>query len=94
LLPSFGGKGMYGKKVHEAVFKSSAKVSGATVHLVDGTYDTGKIVAQQCIDISDAASPEEIAEKVLKVEHKLLPYVISKFADEKIKFENERIIIV
>jgi len=94
LLPSFGGKGMYGKKVHEAVFKSSAKVSGATVHLVDGTYDTGKIVAQQCIDISDAASPEEIAEKVLKVEHKLLPYVISKFADEKIKFENERVIIV
>lgn len=94
LLPSFGGKGMYGKKVHEAVFKSSAKVSGATVHFVDETYDTGKIIAQQCIDISGVASPEEIAERVLNIEHKLLPYVISKFADNKIKFENERVIVV
>src|SRR5690606_28051091 len=93
LLPSFGGKGMYGKKVHEAVFKSSAKVSGATVHFVDETYDTGKIVAQQCVDISDVSNPDEIAERVLKVEHEILPYVISKFADDKIKIINERVVI-
>ncbi|RPI73324.1 MAG: phosphoribosylglycinamide formyltransferase [Ignavibacteriales bacterium] len=93
LLPSFGGKGMYGKKVHEAVFKSSAKVSGATVHFVDETYDTGKIVAQQCVDISDVSNPDEIAERVLKAEHKILPYVINKFAEGKIKFVNERVVI-
>ena len=94
LLPSFGGKGMYGLKVHEAVFKSSAKVSGASIHFVDETYDTGKIIAQQSVDISDVSSPQEIAERVLKIEHKLLPYVINKFAEDKIKIINERVVIV
>jgi formyltetrahydrofolate-dependent phosphoribosylglycinamide formyltransferase len=94
LLPSFGGKGMYGLKVHEAVFKSSAKVSGASIHFVDETYDTGKIIAQQSVDISDVSSPQEIAERVLKIEHKLLPYVISKFAEDKIKIINERVVVV
>jgi len=94
LLPSFGGSGMYGIRVHQAVFNSSAKVSGATIHFVDETYDTGKIIAQQCVDISDVASPEEIAERVLKIEHKLLPFVISKFADGKIKIINDRVVIL
>lgn len=94
LLPSFGGKGMYGRKVHEAVFKSSAKVSGATIHFVDETYDTGKIIAQQCVDISDVSGPEQIAERVLKAEHKILPYVINQFAENKIKIVNERVVIV
>ncbi len=93
LLPSFGGKGMYGIHVHEAVFKTSAKVSGATVHLVDPDYDHGKIVAQQCVDISDVKSPEEIAERVLMIEHKILPYVVGKFAEGKVKIINERVII-
>lgn len=93
LLPAFGGKGMYGINVHRAVFESSAKVSGATVHLVDKTYDTGKIIAQQCVDISDVSNPEEIAERVLKIEHKILPEVIKAFALNKIKFESKRIII-
>jgi folate-dependent phosphoribosylglycinamide formyltransferase PurN len=55
LLPSFGGKGMYGVSVHKAVFESSAKVSGATVHFVDYTYDT-KYYYQRCVDISDVKS--------------------------------------
>jgi formyltetrahydrofolate-dependent phosphoribosylglycinamide formyltransferase len=93
LLPSFGGKGMYGMNVHKAVYQSSAKVSGASVHFVDETYDTGKIIAQQCVDISDVKTPEEIAERVLKVEHKLLPYVISKFTDGKIKIIDNRVVI-
>ena len=93
LLPAFGGKGMYGINVHRAVFDSSAKVSGATVHLVDKTYDTGKIIAQQCVDISDVSTPEEIAERVLKIEHKILPEVIKAFALDKIKFESKRIVI-
>jgi phosphoribosylglycinamide formyltransferase-1 len=91
LLPSFGGKGMYGMNVHKAVFKSSAQVSGVTVHFVDETYDTGKIISQRSIDISDVDSPEEISERVLSVEHELLPYVIEKFALNKIIVSNDRV---
>jgi formyltetrahydrofolate-dependent phosphoribosylglycinamide formyltransferase len=94
LLPSFGGKGMYGLNVHKAVYKSSAKVSGATVHFVDLTYDTGKIIAQKCVDITDVKSPEEIAERVLEVEHQLLPYVVNKIAEDKIKIIDNRVIIL
>lgn len=94
LLPSFGGKGMYGLNVHKAVFNSSAKVSGATVHMVDKTYDTGKIITQKCVDISDVNSPEEIAERVLKVEHQILPEVVKAFAENKICIEENRIKIL
>ncbi len=94
LLPSFGGKGMYGINVHKAVYNSSAKVSGATIHFVDLTYDTGKIIAQRCVDISDVKSPEEIAEKVLEVEHQLLPYVVNKLAEDKIKIIDDRVLIL
>jgi len=93
LLPSFGGKGMYGMNVHRAVFNSSAKVSGASVHLVDKTYDTGKIITQKCVDISDVKSPEEIAERVLDIEHKILPDVIKAFALNKVKIELGRVTI-
>ena len=93
LLPSFGGKGMYGINVHKAVFNSSAKVSGVTVHFVDETYDTGKIISQRCVDISDLNSPEEIADRVLEIEHKLLPFVIYKIAQGKVKVINERVVI-
>jgi len=71
LLPKYGGKAMYGMKVHEAVFAFQEQVSGATVHLVDDVFDNGQIVAQQEIDISDCDSPEAIAKKVLHVEHQL-----------------------
>lgn len=94
LLPSFGGKGMYGINVHRAVFESSAKVSGATVHFVDCSYDTGKIISQKCVDISNVKSPEEIAEKVLEIEHQLLPEVIKAFAQNKIKIESKRVRII
>jgi len=91
LLPSFGGKGMYGLNVHRAVFNSSAKVSGATIHMVDKTYDTGKIVDQKCVDISDVKTPEEIAERVLIIEHELLPFVIEKIALGKIFVDKFRV---
>lgn len=94
LLPSFGGKGMYGMNVHRAVFNSSAKVSGVTVHIVDKLYDNGKIIAQQCVDISDVKSPEEIAERVLKIEHNILPAVVKAFAENKIRFGDNRVVIL
>mgnify|MGYP002278165210 CR=1 FL=1 len=85
LLPSYGGKGMYGMNVHKAVFESGDRESGATIHFVDETYDTGFIIAQEKIDISQCSSPEEIAASVLNVEHQLLPEAIGKIADGKIK---------
>ena len=91
LLPSFGGSGMYAMNVHRAVFESSAQVSGASVHFVDETFDTGKIIAQRCVDISDVKSPEEIAERVLRIEHQLLPDVIEKIALGKVFVEGFRV---
>lgn len=93
LLPSFGGEGMYGMNVHRAVFDSSAKISGATVHFVDKVYDHGKIIAQRSVDISDVQNPDEIAERVLNLEHELLPYVIQKIAENKIVINQNRVII-
>jgi formyltetrahydrofolate-dependent phosphoribosylglycinamide formyltransferase len=94
LLPAFGGKGMYGINVHKAVYESSAKISGATVHFVDKIYDHGKIIAQETIDINDAESPEEIASRVLTVEHRILPYIVGKFARGKIINGNETVTIL
>lgn len=94
LLPAFGGKGMYGMNVHKAVFDSSAKVSGATVHFVNEVYDSGAIIMQKCVDISGVTSPEEIAEKVLKVEHEIFPAAILKLADNKVKIKNNRIYLI
>ena len=88
LLPSFGGKGMYGMNVHRAVFNSSAAFSGATVHLVNEVYDAGEIIAQRSVDITDLNSAEQIAERVLKLEHELLPEVLEQIALKKISFDN------
>ncbi|MCX6149745.1 MAG: phosphoribosylglycinamide formyltransferase [Ignavibacteriales bacterium] len=94
LLPSFGGEGMYGLNVHRAVFNSSAKISGASVHFVDKIYDHGKIIAQKAVDISDVQTPEDIAERVLKVEHELLPFVIKKISEDKILITENRVFII
>jgi len=90
LLPSFGGKGMYGLNVHTAVFNANAKVSGATIHFVNKVYDDGLIIAQRPVDISRASSPEEIAAMVLNIEHELLPFIVEKFADGKIIVNNNK----
>lgn len=93
LLPSFGGKGMYGINVHKAVFDSSAKVSGPTVHFVDEIYDNGKIISQKAVDISDVKTPKEIASRVLSIEHKLLPEVIKLFIDGKVRITEKRVFL-
>ncbi|MFC2084381.1 phosphoribosylglycinamide formyltransferase [Bacteroidota bacterium] len=94
LLPSFGGKGMYGMNVHNAVYNKSCQISGVSVHFVDEIYDNGKIIAQRAVDISDVDSPEEIAERVLKIEHELLPYVVEKFSLNKVKIVGERVVVL
>jgi len=76
LLPSFGGKGMYGARVHQAVLASGATVSGPTVHLVTAEYDRGPIVAQWPVPVHNHDTPETLAARVLAVEHRLLPAVV------------------
>ncbi|CDZ75455.1 phosphoribosylglycinamide formyltransferase [Peptoniphilus sp. ING2-D1G] len=78
LLPKYGGKGYYGMRVHEEVFKNKDEVSGATVHYVNEELDKGNIILQREIDISDAKSPREIKDRVLEVEHKILKDAIKK----------------
>ena len=80
LLPSFGGDGMYGKRVHEAVIRSGARISGATVHIVDEEYDHGAIVAQWPVPVLEGDTAESLAERILAVEHRLLPDVVAAFA--------------
>ena len=76
LLPAFGGPGMYGHRVHEAVLASGARESGATVHLVDEVYDRGLILAQGRVPVHPGDTPETLAARVLAVEHRLLPAVV------------------
>jgi phosphoribosylglycinamide formyltransferase/phosphoribosylglycinamide formyltransferase-1 len=80
LLPAFGGEGMYGARVHEAVIASGAKESGATVHLVDDEYDRGPIVAQWRIPVEASDTPTSLAARVLNVEHIVYPRTIEMIA--------------
>lgn len=89
LLPAFGGQGMYGRRVHEAVVRSGARVSGATVHFVDEIYDHGEIIAQWPVPVLDDDDPERLAARVLAVEHRLLPTVVNAFADGAFRLGEE-----
>jgi formyltetrahydrofolate-dependent phosphoribosylglycinamide formyltransferase len=76
LLPAFGGKGMYGRRVHEAVLASGARESGATVHLVDEVYDRGAVLAQARVPVLPDDDADRLAARVLEAEHRLLPAVV------------------
>lgn len=78
LLPKFGGKGFYGMNVHKAVVDAGETESGCTVHFVNEHYDKGDIIRQKSVTVSDDDTPETLAQKVLKEEHKLLPNVIAE----------------
>ena len=91
LLPSFGGKGMYGKHVHKAVIDSGVKQSGATVHFVDDKYDTGPIIMQQSVPIAEGETPDTLAKKVLEVEHVIYPRAVELFCNGEIFLENGQV---
>ena len=80
LLPAFGGEGMYGARVHEAVIASGAAESGVSVHLVDDEYDRGPVVAQWRVPVEKSDTPESLAARVLAVEHVVYPRVIEMVA--------------
>ncbi len=80
LLPSFGGKGMYGERVHRAVLDAGCRITGPTVHLVDERYDEGRIVAQWPVPVLEDDTPETLAQRVLRVEHVLYPAAVEWLA--------------
>jgi phosphoribosylglycinamide formyltransferase-1 len=82
LLPAFGGKGMYGRRVHEAVLASGAALSGATVHVVDEAYDHGPVILQRSVDVLPGDTPETLAARVLEVEHAIYPEALMRLAAE------------
>jgi phosphoribosylglycinamide formyltransferase-1 len=84
LLPKFGGKGMYGKRVHEAVLAAGEKVSGVTIHIVDERYDAGPIIAQRQVPVLPGDTADSLAERVLKHEHILYAETLQKIADGRI----------
>lgn len=91
LLPAFGGKGMYGHHVHEAVFESGVKFSGATVHIVDTKYDNGPIVLQDVVSIADVKNADEIAEKVLDIEHRIFPEALRLLVEQRLRITGRRV---
>ncbi len=76
LLPKHGGAGMYGLRVHRAVLEAGERESGATVHLVDEEYDRGTILAQGRVEVKAGDTPERLAQRILTVEHRLLPAAV------------------
>ncbi len=94
LLPQFGGKGMYGVRVHEAVLQSGAKETGCTVHFVDEQYDTGPIILQRTVPVLEGDTPETLAARLLPVEHATYVEAIRLFAEGRLKIEGNRVRII
>ncbi|MBM4169254.1 MAG: phosphoribosylglycinamide formyltransferase [Ignavibacteria bacterium] len=93
LLPAFGGKGMYGIRVHQTVIASGATVSGASVHIVDEEYDRGPIVIQKQVHVYPDDTPESLAERVLTVEHEIYPQAIKAFVEGRVKVEGRKVTV-
>ena len=84
LLPNYGGKGMYGIHVHRAVHENKETESGITIHYVNDNYDEGNIILQKSVNIQECATPEDVAAKVLELEHEHLPKVIEHLLNNSI----------
>lgn len=89
LLPSFGGKGYYGLRVHEAALKRGVKVTGATVHFANEVCDGGPIILQKAVDVYPSDTPEILQKRVMEqAEWVILPKAVSLFCDGRLKVEN------
>lgn len=93
LIPAFCGAGYYGLKVHSAVLKFGAKVSGCTVHFVNEVPDGGAIIAQTAVNVQDGDTPESLQERILREEHKLLPYCVKKLCQGKITKNGRKVTV-
>lgn len=93
LIPSFCGKGYYGKKVHQGVIDYGAKVTGATVHFVDEGADTGAIIMQEAVNVEQDDDAKSLAKRVLEVEHRILKESIRLFCENKLSIQGRRVFI-
>jgi phosphoribosylglycinamide formyltransferase-1 len=92
-LMKFGGRGMFGERVHEAVLRSGEKESGCTVHYVDESIDGGPIILQTMVPIEPTDTPESLAHKILIQEHRTYPKAIQLHVDERIKIKDGKTLI-
>lgn len=92
LLPCFGGKGFYGKRVHKAVLDSGARITGCTVHFVSSEVDGGPIIDQDCMEILDSDTPASLADRLRPLEHKVLVRAISRVIDGRYHVEGKRVV--
>lgn len=93
LIPSFCGVGYYGIKVHQAAVDYGVKLSGATVHFVDENADTGPIIMQKTVDVSPDDDAKKLQQRVLKVEHEILPKVVKLFCEGRIEVVDRKVYI-
>lgn len=93
LIPSFCGKGYYGLRVHQAVLDYGAKVSGATVHFVDEGADTGPIILQRAISVLPEDTAESLRQRILEVEHEILPEAVALFCAERLRVQGRKVTI-
>ena len=93
LIPSFCGKGYYGLRVHEAAVEYGVKVSGATVHFVDENADTGPIIRQETVEVLPEDSPQDLQQRVLKIEHRILSQVVADYCDDKISVVGRKVFL-
>jgi len=91
LLPSFGGQGMYGHHVHEAVLEAGCKVSGCTVHFADNEYDHGPIILQRTVPVLDEDTPDSLADRVFEQEKIAYPEAIRLFAEGRLRIVGTRV---
>ncbi|MDE6355902.1 MAG: phosphoribosylglycinamide formyltransferase [Clostridia bacterium] len=94
LIPAFCGAGYYGLKVHKAVLDYGAKVSGCTVHFVNEVPDGGAIIAQSAVAVEQGDTPESLQQRVLREEHKLLPYCVKQLCLGKIQKNGRKVTII
>ncbi len=94
LIPSFCGEGCYGELVHKMVLDYGAKITGATVHFVDEGTDTGPIILQKAVKVEDDDTVESLKEKVLKIEHELLPEAIRLYCQGRLSVQGRKVKII
>ena len=93
LIPAFSGPGFYGRRVHEAVYHAGVKWSGATVHFVSDVVDGGAILMQDVVPVLEEDGPEEIARRVLELEHRILPVAVRACLEDRVFWQGERAFI-
>lgn len=93
LLPAFGGAGMYGQRVHQAVLDYGVKISGCTVHFADDSYDTGPIILQQAVPVHDDDTAESLAARVFAAECEAYPKAIELLGRKTYRIQGRKVII-